>query len=166
MTRRQRLVRDYEQPIDVSKAMIHGALGNPLPRRIDHPSEILNRLLEPVAVAAMSSDRKFGTAGLACSLAAQLSACSITRDPRGIPLQRKQVLRSNGKPEDTAAANIKSVGKLETVLLYAVKFTRAYAFPGSSAVEQPAVNRLVAGSNPARGAIFKGLARRSSALLL
>jgi hypothetical protein len=25
--------------------------------------------------------------------------------------------------------------------------------PGSSAVEQPAVNRLVAGSNPARGAI-------------
>ena len=32
-------------------------------------------------------------------------------------------------------------------------------FLGSSAVEQPAVNRLVAGSNPARGAIFfKGLA--------
>src|SRR5690606_28128025 len=32
-------------------------------------------------------------------------------------------------------------------------------FPGSSAVEQPAVNRLVAGSNPARGAnSFKGLA--------
>ena len=27
-------------------------------------------------------------------------------------------------------------------------------FPGSSAVEQPAVNRLVAGSNPARGAKF------------
>src|SRR5690606_6713624 len=27
-------------------------------------------------------------------------------------------------------------------------------FPGSSAVEQPAVNRLVAGSNPARGATF------------
>jgi hypothetical protein len=26
------------------------------------------------------------------------------------------------------------------------------SFPGSSAVEQPAVNRLVAGSNPARGA--------------
>lgn len=25
-------------------------------------------------------------------------------------------------------------------------------FPGSSVVEQPAVNRLVAGSNPARGA--------------
>jgi hypothetical protein len=31
----------------------------------------------------------------------------------------------------------------------------ASAFPGSSAVEQPAVNRLVAGSNPARGAIAK-----------
>ena len=29
-------------------------------------------------------------------------------------------------------------------------------FPGSSAVEQPAVNRLVAGSNPARGATFQG----------
>ena len=28
-------------------------------------------------------------------------------------------------------------------------------FPGSSAVEQPAVNRLVAGSNPARGAKLK-----------
>jgi hypothetical protein len=27
-------------------------------------------------------------------------------------------------------------------------------FPGSSVVEQPAVNRLVAGSNPARGANF------------
>ena len=30
----------------------------------------------------------------------------------------------------------------------------ALSFPGSSVVEQPAVNRLVAGSNPARGAIF------------
>ena len=86
MTRRRRLVRDYEQPIDVSEAMIHVALGNPLLKRIANPSEVSNRLLEPVAVAAMSSDRKFGTAGLACSLAAQLSACSITRDPRGIPL--------------------------------------------------------------------------------
>ena len=28
------------------------------------------------------------------------------------------------------------------------------SFPGSSVVEPPAVNRLVAGSNPARGAIF------------
>ena len=27
-----------------------------------------------------------------------------------------------------------------------------HVFPGSSVVEQPAVNRLVAGSNPARGA--------------
>jgi hypothetical protein len=31
----------------------------------------------------------------------------------------------------------------------------ARVVPGSSAVEQPAVNRLVAGSNPARGAIAK-----------
>ena len=30
----------------------------------------------------------------------------------------------------------------------------AAVFPGSSVVEQPAVNRLVAGSNPARGASF------------
>jgi hypothetical protein len=28
----------------------------------------------------------------------------------------------------------------------------SWLFPGSSVVEQPAVNRLVAGSNPARGA--------------
>ena len=36
-------------------------------------------------------------------------------------------------------------------LLYALR-ARQLLFPGSSAVEQPAVNRLVAGSNPARGA--------------
>ena len=40
-------------------------------------------------------------------------------------------------------------------------YSRALAsavFPGSSAVEQPAVNRLVAGSNPARGAnIFNNI---------
>ena len=41
MTRRQRLVRDYEHPIDVSKAMIHVAIGNPLPQRIAKPSETL-----------------------------------------------------------------------------------------------------------------------------
>jgi hypothetical protein len=33
--------------------------------------------------------------------------------------------------------------------------TLARVVPGSSAVEQPAVNRLVAGSNPARGANTK-----------
>jgi hypothetical protein len=38
-------------------------------------------------------------------------------------------------------------------LCYMRAFRRASRlFPGSSAVEQPAVNRLVAGSNPARGA--------------
>src|SRR5215467_1747576 len=37
--------------------------------------------------------------------------------------------------------------------------------PGSSAVEQPAVNRLVAGSNPARGAkLFKHLVFWAEAL--
>lgn len=36
MTRWRRLVRDYEQRIDVSKAMIHVALGSLLLRRISH----------------------------------------------------------------------------------------------------------------------------------
>ena len=43
-------------------------------------------------------------------------------------------------------------------LLYATGLIAGVLFPGSSAVEQPAVNRLVAGSNPARGANkIKGL---------
>jgi hypothetical protein len=43
--------------------------------------------------------------------------------------------------------------KAGAALLYATALARAAAmFPGSSVVEQPAVNRLVAGSNPARGA--------------
>ncbi len=37
-------------------------------------------------------------------------------------------------------------------LCYSRTLARAALVPGSSAVEQPAVNRLVAGSNPARGA--------------
>jgi hypothetical protein len=41
--------------------------------------------------------------------------------------------------------------KAGPALLYALR-AREVLFPGSSAVEQPAVNRLVAGSNPARGA--------------
>jgi transposase len=36
MTRWRRLVRDYEQRIDVSKAMIHVAMGSLLLRRIVH----------------------------------------------------------------------------------------------------------------------------------
>jgi hypothetical protein len=39
-------------------------------------------------------------------------------------------------------------------LLYAFRVREVLSFPGSSAVEQPAVNRLVAGSNPARGAKY------------
>ena len=38
---------------------------------------------------------------------------------------------------------------------YSARTIRGAPFPGSSVVEQPAVNRLVAGSNPARGAKFK-----------
>lgn len=37
MTRWKRLVRDYEQRIDVSEAMIHVALGSLMLRRIVHP---------------------------------------------------------------------------------------------------------------------------------
>jgi transposase len=37
MTRWKRLVRDYEQRIDVSEAMIHVALGSLMLRRIAHP---------------------------------------------------------------------------------------------------------------------------------
>ena len=43
--------------------------------------------------------------------------------------------------------------KAGPALLYALR-ARQLLFPGSSAVEQPAVNRLVAGSNPARGATY------------
>ena len=37
MTRWRRLVRDYEQRLDVSEAMIHVAMGSLLLRRIAHP---------------------------------------------------------------------------------------------------------------------------------
>jgi transposase len=39
MVRWKRLVRDYEQRIDVSEAMIHVAMGSLLLRRITHASE-------------------------------------------------------------------------------------------------------------------------------
>src|ERR1700689_2905865 len=42
--------------------------------------------------------------------------------------------------------------KAPPALLYACRTRDLLSFPGSSVVEQPAVNRLVAGSNPARGA--------------
>ena len=46
-------------------------------------------------------------------------------------------------------------GALQIRKLFAIgTATREPLFPGSSVVEQPAVNRLVAGSNPARGATF------------
>jgi transposase len=37
VTRWKRLVRDYEQRVDVSEAMIHVALGSPMLRRTVHP---------------------------------------------------------------------------------------------------------------------------------
>jgi hypothetical protein len=44
MTRWKRLIRDYEQRIDVSEAMIHVALGSPMLRRIA-PLSMLKRTL-------------------------------------------------------------------------------------------------------------------------
>ena len=45
MTRWRRLVRDYEKRIDVSKAMIHVAMGGLLLRRIAHRKQFSNGLL-------------------------------------------------------------------------------------------------------------------------
>ena len=44
MTRWRRLVRDYEERIDCSEAMIHVALGSVLLRRIAHDSEFKRTL--------------------------------------------------------------------------------------------------------------------------
>ena len=69
-----------------------------------------------------------------------------------------KALRSTPRTRtDRGTGNVNSVRhaafKAGAALLYATAITRAAAlFPGSSVVEQPAVNRLVAGSNPARGA--------------
>jgi hypothetical protein len=60
---------------------------------------------------------------------------------------RRRLLSVRAK---TGAEN--ALCKATVRLLYARLQRRASTFPGSSAVEQPAVNRLVAGSNPARGA--------------
>jgi hypothetical protein len=64
---------------------------------------------------------------------------------------------------DTAAARLRAAHALP-ISFFAkpeglVIRERGYwpSFPGSSVVEQPAVNRLVAGSNPARGATFQAL---------
>ena len=55
-----------------------------------------------------------------------------------------------GKTTHCRFANRKSV-------CYRQPRSREQLFPGSSVVEQPAVNRLVAGSNPARGATLKSI---------
>ena len=57
--------------------------------------------------------------------------------------------RSAGRCHNLVRSNAFKAG---TALLYAAHRLASRLFPGSSAVEQPAVNRLVAGSNPARGA--------------
>ena len=81
-------------------------------------------------------------------------AVSAWRPIPGRPLRH----RAEGRPGE--AAGHPGTGKLAlSALLKPVRLcysnelaASAAVFPGSSAVEQPAVNRLVAGSNPARGA--------------
>ena len=81
-------------------------------------------------------------------------AVSAWRPFPGRPLRH----RAEGRPGE--AAGHPGTGKLAlSALLKPVRLcysnelaASAAVFPGSSAVEQPAVNRLVAGSNPARGA--------------
>ena len=52
-------------------------------------------------------------------------------------------------------ASKKTCGQIFFFLVYTGQsFYSSIVFPGSSVVEQAAVNRLVAGSSPARGAIF------------
>ncbi|BBK44259.1 hypothetical protein STVA_42790 [Allostella vacuolata] len=49
MTRYRRLVRDYEEQLDVSEAKIFVAMGSLLVRRLAHPQAFPNGLLEAVA---------------------------------------------------------------------------------------------------------------------
>ena len=69
--------------------------------------------------------------------------------------QGSESLRHIGFSAGIDAAPDRSISALQAseALLYAARCEDCFAlFPGSSVVEQPAVNRLVAGSNPARGA--------------
>jgi hypothetical protein len=76
------------------------------------------------------------------------------------------LFRSRPEAEICAPATLRAiaaVGKNQKNAIAALQSRKVFAigtlvrneqpFPGSSVVEQPAVNRLVAGSNPARGAI-------------
>ena len=53
MTRWRRLVRDYEQRIDVSDAMILVAMGSLLLRRISHPMTFSKRTLPRVYLVSV-----------------------------------------------------------------------------------------------------------------
>ena len=66
-----------------------------------------------------------------------------------------RLLRLAGQPGKISAATRmgrRFVLSKRDRLCYMRRAHASRLFPGSSAVEQPAVNRLVAGSNPARGA--------------
>jgi hypothetical protein len=53
---------------------------------------------------------------------------------------------------DPAGVIVAALSKRDRLCYMRAFIAPSRLFPGSSAVEQPAVNRLVAGSNPARGA--------------
>lgn len=57
MTGWKRLVRDYEQRLDVSEAMIHLPLGSLMLRRIVHPLSILKRTLGAIALLVTGPGR-------------------------------------------------------------------------------------------------------------
>ena len=57
-----------------------------------------------------------------------------------------------GRKSATRRGAVAALSKRERLCYMRAFIAPSRLFPGSSAVEQPAVNRLVAGSNPARGA--------------
>src|SRR5215472_14418680 len=98
-------------------------------------------------------ERKSGDFSSNCGLCCLVATCGgldFVRDLKDLRLLLGFVLpMPDGAAGRVAAA---AAFKPGSALLYAASTTPSRLFPGSSAVEQPAVNRLVAGSNPARGA--------------
>src|SRR5580692_8780069 len=92
--------------------------------------------------------------GVASNLRPRGEAKVARRSPTGEGERATVGKLAQAKPRQAARDFHRFVAfKARPALLYALR-ARQLLFPGSSAVEQPAVNRLVAGSNPARGAKF------------
>ena len=90
--------------------------------------------------------------GVASNLRPRSEAKVARRSPTGEGERARIGKLAQAKPRQAARDFHRFVAfKARPALLYALR-ARQLLFPGSSAVEQPAVNRLVAGSNPARGA--------------